>query len=69
MYEIDTKTGGHDMTTIYRGVEVAPLNNAAGSETPANTVYRGVQQKIVESSQLSQVKEFTAASKELVNFY
>ena len=49
MYEIDTKTGGHDMTNKYRGVEVAPLNNAAGSETPANTVYRGVQQKIVES--------------------
>jgi hypothetical protein len=38
MYEIDTKTGGHDMTTIYRGVEVAPLNNAAGSEIPAKTV-------------------------------
>ena len=37
------------MTTIYRGVEVAPLNNAAGSEIPANTVYRGVQHKIVES--------------------
>ena len=37
------------MTTIYRGVEVAPLNNAAGSEVPAKTVYRGVQHKIVES--------------------
>ena len=52
MYEIDTKTGGHDMTTKYRGVEVAPLNNAAGSEIPAKTVYRGVQQKIVESLSL-----------------
>ena len=49
MYEIDTKTGGHDMTTKYRGVEVAPLNNTAGNEISANTVYRGVQQKIVES--------------------
>ena len=57
------------MTTIYRGVEVAPLNNAAGSETPANTVYRGVQQKIVESKSTQPGKGFTAASKELLNFY
>ena len=53
MYEIDTKTGGNDMATLYRGVDTT-LENTDRNEGPVSVLYRGVEHRL-----LSQVRSMT----------
>ena len=66
MYEIDTKTGGNDMATLYRGVDTI-LENTDRNESPVSVLYRGVNTLLLRISLLSQVKEFTVALSGLLN--
>ena len=42
MDEIDTKTGGNDMTTQYRGIKVNPKNTNDKKENSVKGIYRGI---------------------------
>jgi hypothetical protein len=41
MYEIDTKTGGNDMTTHYRGIKVTPGSVKEKIAKVFSGIYRG----------------------------
>ena len=42
MDEIDTKTGGNDMTTQYRGIKVNPKNTNDKNVNSVKGIYRGI---------------------------
>ena len=48
MYEIDTKTGGNDMATLYRGVDTT-LENTDRNEGPVSVLYRGVKHTAIKN--------------------
>ena len=48
MYEIDTKTGGNDMATLYRGVDTT-LENTDRDEGPVSVLYRGVKHTAIKN--------------------
>ena len=47
MYEIDTKTGGNDMATLYRGVDTTLENTDRNS--PVSVLYRGVKHTAIKN--------------------
>ena len=66
MYEIDTKTGGNDMATLYRGVDTT-LENTDRNEGPVRFFTGELSTLLIRISLLSQVKEFTVALSGLLN--